>query len=212
MSATKILVPLIVSTLILQPWQPCPAKLVFVRRQMKFHVSQDSVSQIDVRFVLKLQMEISTTYLRLPHLSKRFFRGFFRSTFFWFQTPGPTDGAQGVSPQQISENPSPGCTRDPETNSSKPVSTWITRVGRFSFPFGVSASWLAGAIAVRFGECTVQNVSPRLLFGIPNFQRTPRGPFSQKNAPHKAPLASRIDHGVRMWCFVDTQCLLCCFF
>lgn len=88
-------------------------KLIFVRLQMKFQVSQDSVSQIDVRFVLKLQIEISSTYLRLLHLCERIFIAgllfyvFFshnkipKKTGFWGSPPRPTGQCSQRHPNEF---------------------------------------------------------------------------------------------------------------
>ena len=98
----------------------------------------------------------------------------------------------------------------PGTLKLTAVSTWITRVGRFSFPFGVSASWQVLLLFV-LGSA---DVSPWLLFGIPNFQENSKGGrFSPKKmAPHKRVWGFSHWPWVRMWCLLDTLCLLCCFF
>lgn len=79
-------------------------KLIFVRLQMKFQVSQDSVSQIDVRFLLKLQIEISSTYPRLLHLSKGFLSRVFCSTYFFpkkGKPPRPTGQCSQRHPNEF---------------------------------------------------------------------------------------------------------------
>ena len=87
-------------------------KLIFVRLQMKFQVSQDSVSQIDVRFVLKLQIG------KNPQLTSDFFtsrKDFYRGSFvlrilfpqkipkkrFWGKPPRPTGQCSQRHPNEF---------------------------------------------------------------------------------------------------------------